>query len=61
MCTVHDTKEYHPMPGIWVYPYRCSRCERCFICGHRQIDYTYWVCHDGHLKETTFDQGVLVP
>lgn len=49
------------MPGIWVYPYRCSRCERCFICGHRQIDYTYWVCHDGHLKETTFDQGVLVP
>lgn len=51
-CTMHLTIENG------VYPYRCSRCGRCFLCGHSLIGYAFWVCHDGHQKPTTPDPGV---
>ena len=30
--------------GVNIYPYRCSRCGRCFVCHHWQIGYRWWVC-----------------
>ena len=43
-CTLHDVIE-----GGWggrplIYPYRCHRCDRCYVCGHWRIGYRWWMC-----------------
>ena len=40
------------------YPYRCSRCGECFLCGHKLLGYEFWVCSDGYKKPTRPDPGV---
>ena len=59
-CTLHEVQEYIPSEAIWIYPYRCSRCKQCFLCGHKQENYEYWVCADGFKMPTTPDPGVPV-
>lgn len=51
-CTLHDVIERG------VYRYRCARCGECFVCGHTQIDYTYWVCRDGTHIQSTPSPGI---
>lgn len=51
-CTLHDTIERG------VYPYRCSRCQGCFVCQHRLIDRSFWICRDGGQVSTRLSPGV---
>ena len=44
MCSMCSTVEGTREAGIGVYPYRCHRCGRCFLCGHWLIGYKLWVC-----------------
>jgi len=63
LCTLHDVIE-----GGWggqprVYPYRCYRCGRCFVCAHTQSGQhptQQWICHDDGIVPATPSPGVLV-
>lgn len=37
-CDLHEVIENG------VYPYRCSNCGQCFVCGHWLIGMSWWVC-----------------
>jgi hypothetical protein len=52
-CTLHDTVEN----GL--YPYRCHRCDRCFVCGHLRLGYHWWLGRCG-LHRTVSSPGVPV-
>lgn len=57
-CTLHDVIERG------VYPYRCHRCGKCFVCAHTQTTYQRgqlaWVCADGCIVPARFTPGVPV-
>ena len=53
LCTIHEVIE------CGIYPYRCSKCGRCFICGHIRVGYRWWLClHPLGLARTRFSPGV---
>jgi hypothetical protein len=61
-CTLHDVIE----GGGWggqprVYPYRCHRCGRCFVCQHTPGtigNEHFWVCADGIVVAAKHCSGV---
>lgn len=57
-CTVHTVIEGEGEAAV--FPYRCERCWKCLVCGHKLNDRGGWVCGDGFVRAIGILPGLPV-